>query len=98
MVFLTTSESQRGGGVFLGDRLVGIIATHSHPLWPAELLSSKGEPLDPGLNARLEQVSLGVSSTTIQQQFQELVEPTARELNGLENLICAPLPPPSPQR
>jgi hypothetical protein len=85
-----------GGGLFLGDRLVGINGTHAHHLWSGVLLSSLGEPLDPGLNARLEQVSLGVSSTTLRRKLQELVKPTARELKGLEGLICDPVPPSPP--
>ena len=93
---VAVGKGMSGGGLFLGGRLVGINGTHAHPLWSGVLLSSMGEPLDPGLNARLEQVSLGVSSTTIRRKLKESVEPTARELKGLEGLICDPLPPSPP--
>lgn len=90
---VAVGKGMSGGGLFLGHRLVGINGTHAHPLWSGVLLSSRGEPLEAGLNARLEQVSLAVSATTIQRRLQELVAPAARELRGLEGLTCVALPP-----
>ena len=89
---VTVGKGMSGGGLFLGDRLVGINGTHAHPLWSGVLLSGSGQPIDPALNARLEQVSLGISSTTIQRLLQAAVKPSLRELKGIEALSCGPQP------
>lgn len=89
---VTVGKGMSGGGLFLGDRLVGINGTHAHPLWSGVLLSGSGQPIDPALNARLEQVSLGVSATTIKRLLQSAVKPTHRELKGIETLTCGPQP------
>jgi hypothetical protein len=90
---VAVGKGMSGGGLFLDDRLVGINGTHAHPLWSGVLLSNLGKPLDPALTARLELVSLGVSAPTIRRKLQKLVKPTARELQGLDGLSCAPLAP-----
>jgi hypothetical protein len=89
---VTVGKGMSGGGLFLGNRLVGINGTHAHPLWSGVLLSGAGQPIDPALNARLEQVSLGVSATTIKRLLQSAVKPTQRELKGIETVNCGPQP------
>ncbi len=92
---VTVRKGMSGGGLFMGDRLVGINGTHAHPLWSGVLLSGSGQPIDPTLNARLEQVSLGVSATSIKLLLQSAVKPTPRELRGIETLTCGPQPVPA---
>jgi hypothetical protein len=89
---VTVGKGMSGGGLFLGDRLVGINATHAHPLWAGVLFSGSGQPIDPALNVRLEQVSLGVSATSIQRLLQAAVKPTGRVLEGIGSLTCGPQP------
>jgi hypothetical protein len=93
---VTVGKGMSGGGLFMGERLVGINATHAHPLWSGVLLNKSGRPIDPALNARLEQVSLGVSATTIQRLLKAAVKPTNLALNGIETLTCG-LPTEAPQ-
>ena len=86
---VSVSKGMSGGGLFLGDQLVGINSTHAHPLWSGVLLNKAGTPIDPLLNSRLEQVSLGVSSTTIQNLLQATKKPPPHILIGIENLRCS---------
>jgi len=79
-------KGMSGGGLFLGARLVGINGTHAHPLWPGVLLSGSGQPLEPALNAQLEQVSLGVSATAIKRLLQVAVKPNDQDQRGMEGL------------
>ncbi len=91
---VTVAKGMSGGGLFLGNRLVGINGTHAHPLWSGVLLSGAGQPMDPALNARLEQVSLGVSVTTIKRLLLSAAKPSPEELKGIETLNCGPQPVP----
>ena len=84
---VTVVKGMSGGGLFHGARLMGINGTHAHPLWPGVLLSGSGQPLDPALNAQLEQVSLGVSATAIKRLLQDAVKPNDQDLRGMEGLL-----------
>lgn len=86
---VSVGKGMSGGGLFLGDQLVGIISTHAHPLWSGVLLNKSGQPIDSVLNTRLEQVSLGVSSTTIRKLLQATQKPSPLTLHGIENLRCS---------
>lgn len=85
---VSVEKGMSGGGLFLGERLVGINGTHAHPLWTDVLLSRSGQPIDSALNSRLEQVSLGVSATRIQRLLKAAVKPTGRQLKGIEAQTC----------
>lgn len=85
---VAVGKGMSGGGLFLGDRLIGINGTHAHPLWTGVLLSESGTPIDAGLNQRLELVSLGVSANPIQHLIRSSVRPSRRELRGLDGLTC----------
>jgi len=86
---VSVGKGMSGGGLFLGDQLVGINSTHAHPLWSGVLLNKAGQPIDQVLNARLEQVSLGVSSTTIRKLLQTTQKPSPLSLDGIENISCS---------
>lgn len=93
-------KGMSGGGLFLGDRLLGINGIHAQPLWSGALLDATGKPLSPDLNLQLEQVSLSISTPVMQRLLQTAVRPSDQDLKGIESMQCyqskAPAEQPQP--
>lgn len=84
----TVQKGMSGGGVFVGGELVGINATHAHPLWPGEWRDQAGREVTRQLNDKLELVSLGISVATIETELRAAAAPATAQLNSLSGLDC----------
>ncbi|WP_411869604.1 serine protease [Vulcanococcus limneticus] len=59
-------KGMSGGGIFSdNDRLIGINALHSDPLWPGDWHDSNGRRLKGGLGRKLDSVSVGIAIENI---------------------------------
>ena len=73
-------KGMSGGGLFVGDRLIGINGAHAHPLWPGSWQRPDGTAVGEPLNSQLELVALGLSSRHLQNlrlQERQLSRPAA---------------------
>ena len=68
-------KGMSGGGVFVGDRLIGINGSHPHPLWPGRWKQQNGKPVSDQLNQQVELVALGLSAATIQERLKQATPP-----------------------
>lgn len=81
-------KGMSGGGLFLGNHLIGINGTHAEPLWPGILLGETGKPIDPGFNDQLEAVSLAISAPVIRQILNTVEMPSRKQVNSLSRITC----------
>jgi len=68
-------KGMSGGGVFVGDRLIGINGSHPHPLWPGRWKKQNGKPVSDQLNQQVELVALGLPVATIQERLKQASPP-----------------------
>jgi S1-C subfamily serine protease len=71
-------KGMSGGGVFVGDRLIGINGSHPHPLWPGRWKQQNGKPISDQLNQQVELVALGLSVAVIQERLKQ-ASPSAEQ-------------------
>lgn len=80
------------GGVFLGNRLIGINGTYPNPLWPGQWLQVDGKAVPPDLNAKLGVVALGIPVSAIQQAVKATKLPDLKNVVALADVTCAEQP------
>ena len=68
-------KGMSGGGVFIGDRLIGINGSHPHPLWPGRWHQQNGQPVNDQLNQQVELVALGLSAAVIEKRLGQAQRP-----------------------
>lgn len=85
---MAIGKGMSGGGVFLGPRLIGINGVHADPLWRAAWRKADGGTITPGLNRKLELVSMGISLGTIEGLLSQTPQPLAQELRSLAKTDC----------
>jgi hypothetical protein len=73
-------KGMSGGGVFVGDRLIGINGSHPYPLWPGRWKQQDGKPVSDLLNQQVELVALGLSVTAIQERLKQASPPAAQRM------------------
>ena len=96
-----TSEVQKGmsgGGVFLGNRLIGINGTHPNPLWPGQWFQADGKAVPPELNAKLELVALGIPVSAIKQAINATRLANTNGTADLTDVKCLDQPETPPTR
>jgi hypothetical protein len=71
-------KGMSGGGVFVGDRLIGINGSHPHPLWPGRWKQQNGKPVSDQLNRQVELVALGLSAASIQERLKQTTPPAVK--------------------
>ena len=71
----SVEKGMSGGGVFVGDRLIGINGSHPHPLWPGRWKQQNGKPISDQLNQQVELVALGLSVEAIQERLKQASPP-----------------------
>ncbi len=82
-------KGMSGGGLFLGDRLIGVNGAHAHPLWPGSWQRADGSPVSEPLDSQLELVAIGLSSRHLQSLHLQDRAP-GRPPNGAEaTTACA---------
>ena len=81
-------KGMSGGGVFLGSTLIGINGAHAYPLWPGQWQDQSGQSVNSALNDKLELVSLGLSTPTIQEALKLVLVPSAEQIKTLVGLKC----------
>lgn len=69
-------KGMSGGGLFVGNRLIGINGAHAHPLWPGSWQHADGTPVGEPLDSQLELVALGLSSRHLQTMRLQERQPT----------------------
>lgn len=69
-------KGMSGGGLFVGNRLIGINGAHAHPLWPGSWQHADGTPVGEPLDSQLELVALGLSSRHLQNMRLQERQPT----------------------
>ena len=77
-------KGMSGGGVFAGDRLIGINGSHAHPLWPGRWKQQNGKPVSDQLNQQVELVALGLSVTAIQERLKQSLPPEGQAPSNWE--------------
>lgn len=85
-------KGMSGGGVFLGNRLIGLNGTHPNPLWPGQWLQVDGKAVSADLNAKLEVVALGIPVSAIQQAVKATKLPDLKSVVALADVKCAEQP------
>jgi hypothetical protein len=73
-----------GGGLFVGDRLIGINGSHPHPLWPGRWKQQNGKPISDQLNQQVELVALGLSVAAIQERLKQASPPAEQATSKWE--------------
>jgi len=81
-------KGMSGGGLFLGSTLIGINGAHAYPLWPGQWQDQSGKAVKSALNDKLELVSLGLSTPTIQEALKLVSVPSAEQIKNLVGLKC----------
>lgn len=85
----SVQKGMSGGGLFVGDRLIGINGAHSHPLWPGQWQRHDGTPVGKPLDSQLELVALGLSQKHLQNLRLDERQPS-RPADGPEaSTSCA---------
>jgi S1-C subfamily serine protease len=77
-------KGMSGGGVFVGDRLIGINGSHPHPLWPGRWKQQNGKPISDQLNQQVELVALGLSVKSIQERLKQTSPPAEQATSKWE--------------
>jgi S1-C subfamily serine protease len=77
-------KGMSGGGVFVGDRLIGINGSHPHPLWPGRWKQQNGKPISDQLNQQVELVALGLSVAAIQERLKQASPPAEQATSKWE--------------
>ncbi|MFM7547577.1 MAG: serine protease [Cyanobium sp.] len=77
-------KGMSGGGVFDGDRLIGINGSHPHPLWPGRWKQQNGKPISEQLNQQVELVALGLSVAAIQERLKQASPPAEQATSKWE--------------
>ena len=77
-------KGMSGGGVFMGDRLIGINGSHPHPLWPGRWKQQNGKPISDQLNQQVELVALGLSVAAIQDRLKQASPPAEQAASKWE--------------
>jgi hypothetical protein len=81
-------KGMSGGGVFVGDRLIGINGSHPHPLWPGRWKQLRGQPVSDQLNQQVELVALGLSTQAIVTMLKYATPPRGELATRLSALNC----------
>jgi len=81
-------KGMSGGGIFLGDKLIGINSAHREPLWPGHWHDARGKEINKQLNKKLDLVSLGISSNMIKRILEATIKPTDAEISKLLGDDC----------
>ncbi len=77
-------KGMSGGGVFVGDRLIGINGSHPHPLWPGRWKQQNGKAISAQLNQKVELVALGLSVEAIQERLKQVSPPAEQTTSEWE--------------
>lgn len=98
MYTASIDKGMSGGGVFLGDELIGINSTHREPLWPGRWRDASGRAVNEQLNQKLDLVSLGISARQIIQVLRSAGLPNNKQLDRLIGVECDHSSAPSKQQ
>jgi hypothetical protein len=82
-------KGMSGGGVFIGDRLIGINGSHPHPLWPGRWNHQNGRPVSDQLNQQVDLVALGLSVAAIEKRLGKATRPVDQVKAQLDSARCA---------
>ena len=85
-------KGMSGGGVFLGNRLIGLNGTHPNPLWPGQWLQADGAAVAADLNAKLDLVALGIPLSVIQRVIKAVKPQFLKRVLTSAEVQCAKTP------
>jgi hypothetical protein len=91
----TVQKGMSGGGVFVGDKLIGLNGAHPDPLWQGEWQRPNRTAVGERLNRQLELVALGLSSRHLLPLLDPAQTPTPPAAMQAAPPTCQPSAEPS---
>lgn len=93
----SVQKGMSGGGIFVGDKLIGLNGAHPDPLWQGEWQRPNRTAVGERLNRQLELVALGLSSRHLLPVLDPAQTPTPPAAMPAAPPTCQPNPQPATQ-